>query len=109
MKYKHLTQEQKYKIGTYLANGMKQKFIAEKLRISVCTISREKKQNSMKIGTYNAQELTNERKERLYKNRRFTSTVKTFVEEKKGLHMVSVGRIYQYVREDKSKFFNLPN
>ena len=78
MKYKHLTQEQKYKIGTYLANGMKQKFIAEKLRISV------------------------------YKNRRFTSTVKTFVEEKKGLHMVSVGRIYQYVREDKSKFFNLP-
>lgn len=39
----------------------------------------------MKIGTYNAQELTNERKERLYKNRRSTSTVKTFVEEKKGL------------------------
>ena len=53
--------------------------------ISVCTISREKKQNSMKIGTYNAQELTNERKERLCKNRRFSSTVKTFVEEKKGL------------------------
>ena len=53
MKYKHLTQEQKYKIGTYLANGMKQKFIAEKLCISVCTISREKKQNSMKIGHKN--------------------------------------------------------
>ena len=85
MKYKHLTQEQKYKIGTYLANGMKQKFIAKKLRISVSTISREKKQNSMKIGTYNAQELTNERKERLCKNRHFNSTVKTFVEEKKGL------------------------
>ena len=43
MKYKHLTQEQKYKIGTYLANGMKQKFIAEKLRISVSTISKVEK------------------------------------------------------------------
>ena len=40
MKYKHLTQEQKYKIGTYLANGMKQKFIDEKLRITVCTIAK---------------------------------------------------------------------
>lgn len=45
----------------------------------------------MKIGTYNAQELTNERKERLCKNRHFTSTVKTFVEEKKGLQWLVQG------------------
>lgn len=123
MKYKHLNREQRYEIGAYLASGMKQKFIAEKLHVSVSTISREKKRNSTKIGTYNAQkaqELTNERKERFCKNRRFTSTVKTFVEEKirqeqwspqqivgyckkEGITMVSVERIYQHIREDKSK------
>lgn len=127
MKYKHLTEVQRYEIKAYLESGMTQKFIAEKLGVSESTISRELARNRLKQGGYNpkqAQEFTNIRKERFAVNRRFTQSVKKFIDEKitkeqwspaqivghckrHNINMVSVERIYQYIRKDKKEGGNL--
>ncbi|MFB9121611.1 IS30 family transposase [Bergeyella porcorum] len=121
MRYKHLTLEQRYAIKAYLESGITQKFIAEKLGVSESTISRELARNRLKQGGYSpkqAQELTNIRKERFAVDRRFTKSVQKFIDEKLtqeqwspeqivgyckrlNINMVSVERIYQYIRNDK--------
>lgn len=121
MKYKHLTESQRYEIAAYLRCNKPQKFIAEQLGVSQSCISRELERNKLKNGGYNpqkAQEITTIKKERFSRNRRFTKTVKDFVEQKltqeqwspeqivghckkHKIKMVSIERIYQYIREDK--------
>ena len=48
MRYKHLTQEQRYHIAAYKSAGLSQKEIAEKIEVDPSTISRELKRNSGK-------------------------------------------------------------
>ena len=45
MKYKHLTQEQRYYISAYKAAGLKQKDIAQKIGVHPSTVSREIRRN----------------------------------------------------------------
>jgi len=121
MKYKHLTESQRYEIKAYLNCHKSQKFIAEQLGVSQSCISRELERNKLKRGGYNpqrAQEVANLRKERFCNNRLFTKAVKDFVEQKltqeqwspeqivgycskQEIEMVSVERIYQHIRADK--------
>lgn len=127
MGYKHLTLEQRYEIKAYLKCNKPQKFIAEQLGVSASCISRELRRNKLKRGGYNAdkaQEQANIRKERFAVNKKFIPRIKDFVEEKirqeqwspqqivgyckkHNITMVSVERIYQYIRDDKKKGGNL--
>lgn len=120
---KHLTKEQRYVISTLYEIGMTQKAIAEKVGVHKSTISRELKRNFSKQGAYNPQkadELARERKERFASNRKFTASVekrvRSYLEEeqwspeqikgyckKHDIDMVSVERIYQYIRKDKQE------
>jgi IS30 family transposase len=45
----HITQQQRYKIETLLANKIKQKAIAAQLGLSESSISKEKNRNKIKI------------------------------------------------------------
>jgi len=119
---KHLTVEQRYEISTYLKCGKTKTFIAKELNFSKSTICREIKRNSTKTGKYNpvfAQQLSNERKERFNRKRKFTKEIELFIVEKINKEqwspkqivgyckknsgpMVSHERIYQYVRDDKN-------
>jgi IS30 family transposase len=121
MKYQHLNERQRYEIKAYLKCNKSQKFIVEQLGVSESCISRELKRNKHKRGTYNpqkAQESANIRKERFCNNRRFTKVVNDFIDEKltqeqwspeqivgycnkHNINMVSIERIYQYIRQDK--------
>ena len=118
---KHLKLEQRYAIKAYRTIGKSVKFIALELAVHQSTIRRELNRNMTKTGKYNpnfAQQLADERKERLATNRRFTTIVKKIIDTKltqeqwspeqiKGycnkqeIDMVSVERIYQYIRQDK--------
>ncbi len=120
---KHLTVEQRYEISTYLKCGKTISFIAQALGYNKSSISREIQRNSTKTGKYNpkfAQELSQEKKERFCKNRKFTKQVEIFIVEKiekeqwspkqiqgyckrKSIPMVSHERIYQFVRYDKKE------
>ena len=53
MTYNQLTSEQRYTISILLQHGMKQNKIAEALKVSPSTISRELRRNSGKRGCYN--------------------------------------------------------
>lgn len=121
MKYQHLTTSQRYEISAYLKCNKTQKFIAGQLGVSESCISRELKRNKLKRGGYNpqkAQEYANIRKERFCHNRGFTKAVKDFIDDKliqeqwspeqivgyckkQKISMVSVERIYQYIRGNK--------
>jgi IS30 family transposase len=118
---KHLTKEQRYVISAMHKNGFSQNSIAEEIGVSPSTVSRELKRNSSKRGKYNpekANEMATERKERFASNRRFTRSiekkVRHYIEQEQWspeeivgyckthhIEMVSVERIYQYVRLDK--------
>jgi len=120
---KHLTIEQRYEIQAYLKAGKNQKEIAVLIGKSPSVISRELKRNKLKRGSYSAlkaQEFCNERKERFSRKRKFTNSVKRsiikYLEEeqwspeqivgnckKQGIEMVSVERIYQFIRKDKKE------
>lgn len=119
---KHLTKEQRYVLSALHKKGFKGNAIAEELGVNPSTVSRELKRNSTKRGKYNpekANEMANERKERFAVNRRFTKsiekTVRHYIEQEQwspeeivgycksqNIEMVSVERIYQYVRLDKA-------
>jgi IS30 family transposase len=121
MNYQHLSESQRYEIKVYLNCNKSQKFIAEQLGVSQSCISRELNRNKLKRGGYSpekAQDFTDVRKERFCYNRRFTKTVKDFVDQKltqeqwsleqivgycnkHKIEMVSIERIYQYLRADK--------
>lgn len=119
---KHLTKEQRYVIQSLSRRDISQTEIAIELGVNKSTISRELKRNSSKRGRYQAEKANiyaNERKERFAYNRKFTINVKNTVDEylkneqwspeqivgycqKKNIEMVSVERIYQYIRLDKA-------
>ena len=122
-KFKQLTVEQRYQISALLQSGSTQKQIANIVGVSESTISRELSRNKGKHGKYSpvrAQMLADERKERFGRNRRFTSSMKRFIDKKireeqwspeqingyckiNGIDIVSVERIYQYIRKDKAE------
>ena len=118
---KHITKEQRYQIEAYLRSGKSNTFISQELSVSESAISREIKRNAQKRGGYNAnyaQALTDERKERFTKTRKFDvvvqSIIETYIEQEQwspeqivgycknnNIKMVSHERIYQYIRADK--------
>jgi len=118
---KHLTKEQRYVIKALLSRGVTQKEIAKEIGVDKSTISREISRNKTKTGKYNpdkAHMLAQERKERFASNRKFTKTIekriRNYLENEQwspeqivgycknnGIEMVSVERIYQFIREDK--------
>lgn len=75
--YKQLTSEQRYTIERLLQNGVPQKKIAEIISTSPSTVCHEIKRNSGKRGYTHghAQELAEERRERLGNNRRIKEPV----------------------------------
>jgi len=120
---KHLTKEQRYVISSLYKRGVKLESIAEEIGVYKSTISREIKRNSGKHGGYNpdrAHLFAQERKERFASQRRFTkeieNRVRSYLEQEQWspeqivgycknnhIEMVSVERIYQYVRKDKAE------
>jgi len=120
--YCHLQLEQRYKIDALWRAGPKQSYIAEQLKVSNSTISRELKRNSTKTGCYNARfahESAQVQKERFLRPRKFTLTMERSIRDKlskeqwspeqiagyckrKGIPMVSHERIYQFIYQEKS-------
>ena len=116
-----LTHAQRYTISVMYKAGYKQKDIATAIDKDKSVISRELKRNRDIKGRYtftSAQEIADARKARLSRPRKFTSEVKNRINrymrteqmspeqivgycKQKGYKMVSVERIYQYIREDK--------
>ena len=102
--------------------GFSKKSIAETIGKDKSVVSREIKRNSDEKGKYRftyAQEQADLRKERLSQPRKFTGEVRNRIERymrkyqwspeqiagycrRKGYAMVSVERIYQYIRQDKA-------
>lgn len=119
----HLTTEQRYVIAALYKRGIKKKEIAKSIRVDPSTIGRELKRNATKTGKYNAltaKTLSTERKERFGFKRKFTKEVAQRIRDylvkeqwspeqivgwckKQQIEMVSVERIYQFIREDKAK------
>ena len=118
---KHITQEQRYEISAYLKCNKSNSFIAKAIGVDKSSIGREINRNSTKQGKYNprfAQELSDERKERFNRKRKFVNEIKAFAEnkitqeqwspkqilgycKKNSIPMVSHERLYQHVRQDK--------
>lgn len=118
-----LTKEQRYTISVMYGKGYSQTSIAEAIGKERSVICRELKRNRDEHGNYTfstAQMLCDIRKERLTKKRKFTPEVQNRIERYmrqkqwspeqivgysslKGYAMVSVERIYQYIREDKAE------
>jgi IS30 family transposase len=117
----HITKEQRYVIQSLLKRGISQKEIAIEIGVHKSTISREVRRNCTKTGRYNAEKAhvyAEERKERFSYHRKFTKAVehriRNYLEKeqwspeqivgycrKHNIEMVSVERIYQYIREEK--------
>lgn len=122
-----LTEAQRYTISSMYTAGFSQKRIAETINRDKSVISREIKRNkNPKTGKYSfkyAQSVSNIRKERLRRPRRLTSEVENrilrYLKEDwspeqivgysrvHGYAMVSIERIYQYIRSDKLSGGNL--
>ena len=118
----HITQEQRYTIFRMLQSGCRRKDICIAIGKDKSVLSRELKRNSSKRG-YSprlAQEYANERKERFKVKRKFTDAIKQKIireltqeqwspeqiagkAKRDGIPMVSVERIYQFIRQDKRK------
>lgn len=118
---KHLTKDQRYVIQSLFKRGVSQIEISIELGVDKSTISRELRRNCSKRGMYqaeNANTYANERKERFAYNRKFTTSVKNTVVnylkneqwspeqivgycQKENIEIVSIERIYQYIRQDK--------
>ena len=124
---KHLTPEQRYTISVLFKRNVKQAEIAVIIGYSQATVSKELAKNKTKKGIYSAkiaQENANFRKQRFAKKRKFNPEIERFVKDKieqeqwspeqivgyAKLHempMVSVERIYQFIRFDKKNGGNL--
>ena len=122
MKYKQLTSEQRYAIYLGLQNGVSKLKIAKSLGVSPSTIYREINRNKNKTGGYSwrlAQEMTDERKERLPGNRSKPEWIKhraiALIQEDWSPRQVSGylkrfkqifishETIYKWIRKDKEK------
>ena len=119
--YKHLNLAQRSVISALKASGMKQKKIAVYAECSPSTVSRELARNKTKTGKYSpkvAQKISEERKERFRKERKFTKEMKVLVikyisEEqwsveqivgycrKNGIPIVGKTTIYKFIHQDK--------
>ena len=119
--YKHLNSVQRSVISALKASGIKQKDIALYAECNPSTVSRELSRNKTKTGKYSpkvAQEISEERKERFRKERKFTKEMKVFVikhisEEqwsveqivgyckKNRIPMVGKTTIYKFIHQDK--------
>lgn len=116
----HLTREQRYQISALLQAGHSQKEIAEVIGKDKSVVSRELRRNSGKRGysAQLAQQMADERKERLRSPRKFTEGVRRRIVEdlvvrqyspeqiaglarRQGRQMVSHTLIYRFIREDK--------
>ena len=116
----HLTREQRYTISVMYKQKYKQIEIAAAIGKNKSVISRELRRNKTAKGNYSfsyAQMCVDVRKERYTQERRFTASVRRFIEEhlrkdwsaeqivgycnKHAIPMVSIERIYQYIRADK--------
>ena len=88
--YKHLNQQQRYTISVMKQKGLDNKFIADAIGVNKSTVYRELKRNSGKRGYSHAlaQEMADERKERLVNNSRKKPEVWK--------------RVHQMLREDLS-------
>ena len=123
---KHLTREQRYAIQALNRLKVSKRKIAEEVGVHKSTIYRELKRNASKRSyqAEKAQMYANERKERFSTNRKFTANIKKLVVEyitkeqwspeqivgyckKNGVEIVSVERIYQFIREDKKQGGNI--
>jgi IS30 family transposase len=124
---KQITDEQRYQIEAYLKAKMSIQFIAKQLGKHPTSIRREMKRNAQKRGSYSAKWaiiLSNERKERYNRHRKFTAEVEKtichYLEkeqwspkqivgycQKENIPIVSHERIYQYVRHDRKEGGNL--
>lgn len=119
----HLTREQRYTISVMYKRGCKQKEIAATIGKDKSVVSRELARNRNSRGYYtftSAQEIADARKRRLRKRRSFTSEVRNRIErymrneqmspeqivgycKVKSYNMVSIERIYQFIRKDKEE------
>lgn len=119
----HLTKAQRYTISVMYKAGYSQKSIASAIGKDKSVVSRELKRNRDEKGRYSyavAQELSDIRKERLRRKRKFTGEVENRINrymrnwqwspeqivgycKLNGYAMVSVERIYRYIRQDKKQ------
>ena len=118
---KHINKEQRYVISTLYKRGYSKTEIAEEIGVHKTSVGRELKRNANKKGGYNpnaAEVFAKERKERFGLKRKFTKSIQKIVDDyltkeqwspeqivgyclKNDIQMVSIERIYQYIREDK--------
>lgn len=122
MNYQQLIDSQRYQIEAYRKAKYTVTQIAKELGVHKSTISRELKRNSKKR-VYNANYasiLSKERKKEAYKHSVFDVNMKNYIDTKlidsqwspeqikgrcdnKGMAMISVERIYQYIYQDQSQ------
>jgi len=122
MNYQQLTDSQRYQIESYLKANYSITQIAKELGVHKSTISREVNRNGKKR-SYNAryaQQVSVERRKEAYKHSTFDSSMKHYIDKAltqkqwspeqikgrcdlKGIAMVSVERIYQYIYKDQSQ------
>jgi len=120
-KYNHINTTQRIELATLHRNGYSVSQISKQLKLHRSTIYRELKRNSRPRGSYEAyyaNNLSEIRKERFAKNRKFTSQMIILIKEKlekqqwspeqingyciqNNIPMVSHERIYQYIYQDK--------
>ena len=106
--YKHLNLAQRSVISALKASGMKQKKIAVYVECSPSTVSRELARNKTKTGKYSpkvAQEISEERKERFRKERKFTKEMKVLVIKYISEEQWSVEQIVGYCRKNGIPIF----
>ena len=106
--YKHLNLAQRSVISALKASGMKQKKIAVYAECSPSTVSRELARNKTKTGKYSpkvAQEISEERKERFRKERKFTKEMKVLVIKYISEEQWSVEQIVGYCRKNGIPIF----
>lgn len=120
-KYNHINTTQRIELATLHRNGYSVSQISKQLKLHRSTVYRELKRNSRPRGSYEAYYANNVseiRKERFAKNRKFTSQMMGLIKEKlefqqwspeqingyciqNNIPMVSHERIYQYIYQDK--------
>ncbi len=125
--YTHINSHQRTELATLHRNGYSVSNISKQLKLHRSTIYRELKRNSRVRGSYDAYFANNVseiRKERFAKNRKFTSQMMSLIKEKlekqqwspeqingycnkNNIPMVSHERIYQYIYQDKESGGNL--
>lgn len=121
MAYKQLTLKKRYEINAYIQAGFSKTYIAYKLGVHKSTITREVSRNSARKGYFakEAHVQSLERKRQAKKHKRFTSEIQSIVERllqldfspeqisgrlKRETHFsISHERIYQYIREERSR------